>query len=139
MSFNTNSAAPKEFHMKTGQCCNDPALCCYASCCPCFAMKEVASNVGNDNGWIHCLATFPFNLGCCSLTMLGQEVALKHDIPMTTAESACNSCFGSCTCYSCKVLHESRLHKREEAVGAVAEWQSMQDRGAATDRTTEMV
>lgn len=89
-------------------------LCLYTCCCSCLAYKEAADNIspdGNSNGIVYCLVTFPLGFGCCALTVLGDEVARKRGIEQGMAMSAIKSFFDCCTCYSCSVVHESRLYR----------------------------
>ena len=110
----------KELDMPCGGCCQDPGLCIYTWCCPCFAFNEAASNVGSQNGIIYCLMVFPLGFGCCALTMLGDEVTSKAGIEMGLPGSACNSCCDCVTCYSCRIVHESRLYKESGGISAQA-------------------
>lgn len=84
----------------------------------CFLITHLyitaAENMGGE-GWMYCLATFPFGLGCCSLTFLGKTAADKRGIKIGLAGSACRACCDPCCCYSCTVVNESRIIKLKEA------------------------
>lgn len=104
-------ASPKDFTMPLGGCFDEPGDCVYVWCCPCFAFKDAAENIGDENGMLYCLATCPFCFGCCALTILGSRVAEKGGIGMGMPQSALCSYFSSCTCYACRVYNESKLIK----------------------------
>ncbi|CAB9513497.1 expressed unknown protein [Seminavis robusta] len=100
------------------ECCNDPGLCCFAFCCPCFAYKEMADNTGDSNGCLYCVATL-CGCGCCVLTMQGDAIAQKRGIDEGIPLAALKACFDGFVCYSCTVLNETRVMKSEAAGGGV--------------------
>ena len=115
---------PEKFDAGCGDCCKPGAdVCLYACCCPCFAYKEVSDNIappgqGGFNGWMYCLLTYPLGLGLCVLCIVGDEVAKKRGIEQGGIVcSFAKACCDCCVCYSCSVLHESRLYKEQMAGG----------------------
>lgn len=53
-----------------------------------------------------------FGLGCCALGALGEQVAKKRGIKEYDLYKSCGCAFFNCrTCYSCRVVNESRLYK----------------------------
>lgn len=99
-----------DFEMTIGGCCDKPGLCCYDCCCPCFSFMEAATNIGDECPIAYCLATW-CGLGCCALGIIGENVAKKRGIDMDLGKSLVCACFNPCTCYSCRVVNESRLYK----------------------------
>ena len=93
-------------------------LCCYACWCPCLAYKEAAENIGKDDmGIVYCLLPF-VELGCCALTLVGDQVAQARGIEHGVPKSAVCACCDCCTCYSCAVLNESRNYKEQQGGAA---------------------
>jgi Cys-rich protein (TIGR01571 family) len=103
------------------ECYKDMGICVHAYCCPCFAFKEIADNIGDTNGVLYCLATCPCCCGCCVLTALGKSVADMQGIESNIVSSGCRSCFDVFCCYSCTVLNESRVIKAKKEGGIAAE------------------
>mmetsp|Transcript_24087 Transcript_24087/g.39856 ORF Transcript_24087/g.39856 Transcript_24087/m.39856 type:complete len:137 (-) Transcript_24087:675-1085(-) len=99
-----------DFQMTVGGCCDDPGLCIFDCCCPCFTLMEAATNIGDDCPVAYCLAAC-CGLACCALGVLGKDVANRRNIEMDMGKSCFCSCFNCCTCYSCRVVNESRLYK----------------------------
>eukprot|EP00521_Asterionellopsis_glacialis_P016456 CAMPEP_0195305194 /NCGR_PEP_ID=MMETSP0707-20130614/35857_1 /TAXON_ID=33640 /ORGANISM="Asterionellopsis glacialis, Strain CCMP134" /LENGTH=116 /DNA_ID=CAMNT_0040369241 /DNA_START=47 /DNA_END=400 /DNA_ORIENTATION=+ len=115
---------PNELEMKLGGCCDEPGLCIYTTCCPCFAVMEGANNI-DEIGPLYCLLTF-CGFGCCAVGVLGEKVGGKRDIPISVGESLLMTCFDCCTCWSCRVIHETRLYK--EQGGSAAPTKDKMDR-----------
>lgn len=116
---------PEKFDMQPCECCKGGAgLCLFAMCCPCFAYKEAADNItpagaGGSTGCLYCVLTCPLGFGCCALTVLGDEVAQKRGIENGGVMCSClKATFDGWCCYSCSVLHESRLYKEQMAAAA---------------------
>jgi len=49
------------------------------------------------------------------LTVVGDDVAVKSGMPSDIVTAGICSFFDCCTCYSCSVLHQSRILKAEGA------------------------
>lgn len=105
-------------------CTNDIGTCCYTCWCPCLAHKEVADNIGDNNGVLYCLVSF-CGLGCCVLTALGNTVAEKQGIDSNICSSAIKSLCDCICCYSCTVVNESRLIKNKQQ-GSIKTSQKME-------------
>jgi hypothetical protein len=90
-------------------CFHDVGAFCYTCWCPCFAFKEAAENMG-EGGNLFCLAT-TVGCGCCVLTSLGQRAAKTQGISAGLCQLACLAMCNAITCYSCVVVHESRVIK----------------------------
>jgi len=109
-------------------CARNPEICLKSTLCPCLALREIAQNIGYQEPLptIFCLTSYPVYFFCKALTghaatcavvnlaHLGSEVAERRGI--TEHQSIERSCQSSLcnvfTCYMCRVLHESRLHKK---------------------------
>ena len=123
---------PESFDAGPCDCCKGgTGLCLFACCCPCFAFKEAADNMapanGSSNGWLYCILTYPLGVGICALCFLGEEVAQKRGIDSGGMVcSFCKACCDPCCCYSCTVLHESRLYKAQMAAGGGVPTQAME-------------
>lgn len=107
---NNNKMAQPDFEMAICGCCSKPCICIYDVCCPCLTIMEGAGNIDDDCPIAYCLATC-LGLGCCALSILGKNVAESRGIEMDMGTSCCCACFNPCTCYSCRILNESRLYK----------------------------
>ena len=121
---------PKKWTQGQCQCTNDMGGCLYAWCCPCFAYKEVAENTGDDMGLLYCLVTFPLGCGCCVLTVLGDKVAQQRGIDSGLCKSGCKAFFDPLCCYSCSLLHESRIMREEYAKGGAVKALEMERGGS---------
>ena len=88
----------------------------YTACCPCFMQYEASSNISNDNtkGLIYGAGVL-VGFGCCTMTVLGHEVAEKANIESSLGRSMALSCCNCFTFYSCRVMHQSRLLKSDVA------------------------
>lgn len=102
--------AQTDFQMNIGGCCDEPGLCIYDCCCPCLTLMEGAENINDGCPCAYCLAVC-CGFGCCALGILGQNVADKRGVDMDMGKSCVCSFFNLCTCYSCRVIKESRLYK----------------------------
>lgn len=119
----------EDFNMPIAGCCDDPGLCIYDICCPCLTIMEGANNIGDSCACVYCLATL-CGLGCCVLSFLGHDVADKRGIPMGMGKSCCCSLLNLCTCYSCRVVNESRLYKANPSMSLTGpKTQDMKGRG----------
>ena len=102
-------------------CCDDGAdLCLFVSCCQCLAIKETAENIGQDGTPLCCLSLCCFH--SCAAASLGSDLANKRGIKKR--EDGCINClYAYCdvyTCFTCRLLAESRDMKKEEGGSAPA-------------------
>ena len=96
------------------RCLNEPGSCLYTWCCPCFALKDGATAIGNPNGCMYCCLTFPCPFGCCALAALGNEVQEKQGIDGGLCKALVCSFFNPCTCYSCAVTNECKVIQEKQ-------------------------
>lgn len=84
---------------------------------PCFTLCEAADNIG-ESGPLYCIAAC-CGLGCCALGALGEQVAKKRGIKDYDLAKSCGcALLNCCTCYSCRVVNESRLYKANPGASA---------------------
>jgi len=109
----------KDWDMPCCGCCQDPLLCIYTCCCPCFAYFEAAENIGSNNGFIYLLAVL-LGFDCCTLGVMAEEVAQRAGIELGLMPAMLYACLDPCCCLSCRTVHQSRLIKAQGAPGGQA-------------------
>jgi len=137
-------------------CCNSSNssadVCLKSTFCPCLVFHEIAQNIDLDEPLptLFCLTsysvyiifkaimghtttTFADPCSMLNLAYLGSEVAQRRGIADHTMKESClHSMCNICTCYMCRVLHESRLYKKEKVMDAIQKEEVM-ERGNEED------
>mmetsp|Transcript_18311 Transcript_18311/g.27333 ORF Transcript_18311/g.27333 Transcript_18311/m.27333 type:complete len:117 (+) Transcript_18311:174-524(+) len=93
----------------------DCGLCCYSCWCPCFALKEVADNLGKDDstGLLYFVGVW-CGFGLCVQTAAALDTAEKAGIDHGFCSAfTCTCCWGPC--HLCTILNESRNIKEGKA------------------------
>merc|ERR1712226_1759077 len=102
-------------------------VCLTSTFCPCLALREISQNLGYEEPlpMYFCLSSYPILLACKALTghavtctainlaYLGSEVADRRGIDQSMEYACCQASWNICSCYICRVLHESRLYKKD--------------------------
>eukprot|EP00547_Thalassionema_nitzschioides_P007905 CAMPEP_0194200282 /NCGR_PEP_ID=MMETSP0156-20130528/955_1 /TAXON_ID=33649 /ORGANISM="Thalassionema nitzschioides, Strain L26-B" /LENGTH=223 /DNA_ID=CAMNT_0038925257 /DNA_START=39 /DNA_END=710 /DNA_ORIENTATION=+ len=102
-------------------------VCLSSTFCPCLALREIAQNLGYEEPLptYFCMSSYPVLLACKAVTghavtctainlaYLGSEVAERRGIDQSMEYACCQASWNIFSCYMCRVLHESRLYKKD--------------------------
>jgi hypothetical protein len=85
-----------EFKQGCCECCDMGAgPCLLTTFCPCIAYYQAANNIGDDCAIVYLIVGF-CGLNCCSVCVLGNNVAKKRNINMGLCKSGCCALFDAC-------------------------------------------
>jgi len=132
---------------------DDPStnVCLASTFCPCLVLREITQNIGLNEPFptLFCLTSYPLFMAfkamighptafadpCSTLNLafLGSVVAHRRGITDHTMKKSClYSMCNVCTCYMCRVLHESRLYREERMMDSIHKEEVM-ERGDEKD------